>query len=309
MVGIILAVNYVIQFKRQLSSAWSQVNPKLKIGEPGFEIDTGRLKIGDGVTRWNSLPYQDTAVVDDISETLDRLSVVEDDVEEIQDDIQTINTALPGIVPPGVISQFAGTSAPTGYLLCTGQELAISSYQNLYNVLGTTYGSLTNGSGSAGTTHFRLPNLQNRVPVGRGAETEFDTLGEVGGAKTVTLNHTQIPAHSHPNTLSNNTVASSGHTHEHISPVGLNSGNPVVLGPNVGALGARGSYSYDGAIQTSTSTGFLSSQNTTFERHKVTSNGPSANTTIVINNANNTDGGGAHNNLQPYIVLNYIIKT
>lgn len=48
-----------IQFKRGLSSTWITKNPILAIGEPGFEKDTGRLKIGDGVTPWIDLPYAD----------------------------------------------------------------------------------------------------------------------------------------------------------------------------------------------------------------------------------------------------------
>lgn len=36
---------------------WTQVNPILKMAEPGFESDTGRFKIGNGVQRWSLLPY------------------------------------------------------------------------------------------------------------------------------------------------------------------------------------------------------------------------------------------------------------
>ena len=36
---------------------WAQVNPKLAAGEPGYELDTHRLKIGDGEKAWNELPY------------------------------------------------------------------------------------------------------------------------------------------------------------------------------------------------------------------------------------------------------------
>ena len=45
------------QFKRGLSEAWVQKNPILRIGEPGFEYDTYKFKIGDGVKAWNDLPY------------------------------------------------------------------------------------------------------------------------------------------------------------------------------------------------------------------------------------------------------------
>ena len=43
--------------KRGTSARWIEVNPVLKQGEPGFEIDTGNLKIGNGVDTWNNLSY------------------------------------------------------------------------------------------------------------------------------------------------------------------------------------------------------------------------------------------------------------
>ena len=46
-----------IQFKRGLSSSWTSANPTLFVGECGFETDTGKLKVGDGTTAWNSLSY------------------------------------------------------------------------------------------------------------------------------------------------------------------------------------------------------------------------------------------------------------
>lgn len=50
-------VYHVYQFKRGTAQRWVEVNPILKQGEPGFEYDTGKLKIGDGFTPWASLPY------------------------------------------------------------------------------------------------------------------------------------------------------------------------------------------------------------------------------------------------------------
>lgn len=47
----------LIQFKRGKAESWTTQNPLLKIGEPGLEWDTGKLKIGDGRRYWNDLPY------------------------------------------------------------------------------------------------------------------------------------------------------------------------------------------------------------------------------------------------------------
>ncbi len=53
----------ILQLKRGTAERWYTVNPTLAIGEPGFVYDSNKLKIGDGVTPWNELPYiEGTAV-------------------------------------------------------------------------------------------------------------------------------------------------------------------------------------------------------------------------------------------------------
>lgn len=47
----------VLQLKRGAASRWKELNPVLAAGEPGFVLDECRLKIGDGSTPWNDLPY------------------------------------------------------------------------------------------------------------------------------------------------------------------------------------------------------------------------------------------------------------
>ena len=43
--------------RRGQSQVWADINPILAEGEPGYELDTHRLKIGDGEKSWNELPY------------------------------------------------------------------------------------------------------------------------------------------------------------------------------------------------------------------------------------------------------------
>lgn len=81
-------------------------------------------------------------------------------------------------VGPGMIAPFAGGVVPSGWLLCNGAAVSRSTYADLFNAIGTSYGT---GDGS---TTFNLPDLRSRVPVGKGPDAEFDTLGETGGAKT-----------------------------------------------------------------------------------------------------------------------------
>lgn len=49
----------IIKLRRGTAAEWRAANELLSLGEPGFEKDTYKLKIGDGITLWNDLPYID----------------------------------------------------------------------------------------------------------------------------------------------------------------------------------------------------------------------------------------------------------
>lgn len=82
---------------------------------------------------------------------------------------------------------------PEGYLPCDGAAVSRTEYAALFALIGTTYGV---GDGS---TTFNVPNLKGKCIFGKkSTETEFDTLGESGGAKTINLAHSHTPnTHSH----------------------------------------------------------------------------------------------------------------
>jgi microcystin-dependent protein len=152
-------------------------------------------------------------------------------------------------VPTGSITAFAGSTAPSNFLLCDGTAVSRTTYAELFALISTTYGV------GDGTSTFNVPNLKGRVPVGRDStQTEFDTLGETGGAKTHTLVIGEIPSHNHEIQRTNSAATS---------------------------VAADASNVYE------------------------TKNGTGA----TYTSTQNSGGGGAHNNLQPYLVLNFIIKT
>jgi len=169
-------------------------------------------------------------------------------------------------LPAGSLMPYAGSSAPTGYLLCYGQAVSRSTYAALFSAISTTYGS---GDGSS---TFNLPDLRGRVVAGQddmgGSSANIltnqtgglngDTLGATGGSETHTLLITQMAEHSHlpPTTALQN-------------------------GADVDGLSGAG-------------TGVNSSRDA----------GP-----MVNEDGSSVTGGGAHNNVQPTIILNYIIKT
>lgn len=56
-----------IQLRRDSSTDWTSNNPTLALGEPGFETDTLKLKVGDGATAWNSLEYSTSLNFNDLN--------------------------------------------------------------------------------------------------------------------------------------------------------------------------------------------------------------------------------------------------
>lgn len=176
-------------------------------------------------------------------------------------------------IAPGVINMFGGSQAPSGSLLCNGAAYSRTAYPALFAAIGTTYGA------GDGATTFNVPNLQGRVPVGAG--TGYG-LGSTGGAATVALTEAQMPAHAHAGTTS----AVGDHAHSN----GLGSGGLLAVNVGFGGIGlstAGTSYTWTHAILTTGEAGAHS--------HTIQTD---------------TRGSGqAHNNMQPYVVINYIIKT
>jgi microcystin-dependent protein len=79
-----------------------------------------------------------------------------------------------GINPIGTMTMFLGATEPANWLLCQGQSLLRADYPLLFAVLGTTYGS-------ADSTHFTLPDMRQKFPLGKGASGTGSTLGATGG--------------------------------------------------------------------------------------------------------------------------------
>ncbi len=163
-------------------------------------------------------------------------------------------------VPPGSLMAYAGTTEPTGWLLCYGQAVSRTTYADLFAAIGTTYGV---GDGS---TTFTLPDLRGRVIAGQddmggvsanrltglSGGVDGDVLGATGGAESHTLVTAELASHTH--SVKYNTVA-------------LGGSSTLVV-------------SY------------------------ITSSGSKTGTNAAIASGS----GSAHNNVQPTIVLNWLIK-
>tara|TARA_Y100001963_G_scaffold72027_1_gene100110 strand:- start:2521 stop:3729 length:1209 start_codon:yes stop_codon:yes gene_type:complete len=181
---------------------------------------------------------------------------------------------LTGIVamPTGAIVPFGGSSAPTGFLLCSGQAVSRSTYSALFGVISTTY-----GAGDESST-FNIPDLRGRVVAGQDdmggssadrltgltGGVDGDTLAATGGAETHVLTTAQLATHTH------------GATKFYNSDPGLTNTRFSLV-----------------TEQTDREDSFPGYQTTTGDTNNIIST---------------TGSGSAHNNVQPTIILNYIIK-
>lgn len=148
----------------------------------------------------------------------------------------------------GTILYYSGSDIPEGWKKCNGEAISREVYSELFEVIGTRYGS------GDGVNTFNLPDFRERVAVGYAGDGVFD-LGSNGGEKTHTLTVDEIPPHKHQIKTNNDDW------------------NNTQSGGNYGTT-------KDG-------------------------------TTAWYNNnwyTENTGGGQAHNNMQPYLVVNFIIK-
>ncbi len=175
------------------------------------------------------------------------------------------NIFLDDNVPVGAIMPYGGDSDPAYWLICDGRAVSRTAYAELFAVIGTTYGT------GDGEDTFNLPDLRGKVAIG---ESTTHALGESGGAETVTLDTSQIPAHTHNSKTLTGTF------------------NPLAW-TGAGATGIVSKTSH--TVNRTNSSG---------------SNLGGATYTINATHTHDSVGGnGAHNNMQPYIVTNYIIKT
>jgi microcystin-dependent protein len=220
-------------------------------------------------------PQGPSGVVDVISPVTntgtETAAIIGIDVNEL---VTLINTSSGGnaFVPTGSIIGFGALLAPPGWIICSGAPVSRSgAYAALFSVIGTAYGA------GDGFSTFNLPNLRHRVPVGQDfTNPTFNTIGNSGGTITNILIDDNLPPHTH-------------------SPGTLTIGNSQV---DIGTRQADVNGGTQGVV------------NTTPDFDGEILNGYDHTHTIT----GNTGDGSAQflstplDNMQPYLVINYIIK-
>lgn len=185
--------------------------------------------------------------------------------------------------PPGEIILYAGLSIPSGFLFCNGVAVPrVGTYAGLFAAIGTTF-----GAGDSSTT-FNVPDLRGRVAAGADnmGGTPANVLpgynvGTSGGAAAVTLDTTQIPAHTHTDSGHTHTVTDPGHFHD---------------APNQFLVTGGGS-----AGSLNVGSGLTAISDTNSDVTGVTINSGAANN-------QDTGGGLSHANVQPTLAFNWLIR-
>jgi microcystin-dependent protein len=176
---------------------------------------------------------------------------------------------------------FAGTVAPSGWLLCDGSSYATATYPNLYAAIGYNWG----GSGA----NFNVPNFTRRTAVGSGGSgtaTLGNAVGNVGGAETHTLTQAELPTAIG---TASSSVNDPGHRHNY----GLINNNPGTGSVDGISDNAGGTTTNDRAIT------YLFDTNMAINTTGIT----------VSTSITNPGGSNAHTIMQPSAVVLKIIKT
>jgi microcystin-dependent protein len=182
------------------------------------------------------------------------------------------------ITPSGLISPFAGVNQPAGWLFCFGQTLnAVTSpqFQSLYNSIGNAYGGTNN-------SNFVVPDLRGRTSAGKDnmGGTAASRLTNINGQVLGTAGGDQNMAHNHSAT------DAGGDLRAAVGASGGDAGSLSYIATGVNGPGTVNSYTLYGLPWTTSARGF---------NHYTPVYG-------------SVSGASNSNNLQPTIVLNYIIK-
>jgi microcystin-dependent protein len=136
---------------------------------------------------------------------------------------------VPVAPPTGSVIDFAGATAPPGWLFCQGQTISRSTFPALYTVLGGASSPWGQGDGS---TTFNLPDLRGRASIGAGQGSGLTnrSLAATGGEETHQLSIAELASHTHIQNPHNHTYILAGN----VAGTGIAAGSNLANNPAAG---------------------------------------------------------------------------
>lgn len=201
--------------------------------------------------------------------------------------------------PAGIVMTYGGATAPQGWLLCDGAAVSRSAYATLFGVIGTTYGA---GDGS---TTFNLPDLSGRVAIG---PSQSHALASTGGTTTETLLESNLPVHTHEvpqHGHDNDIVVSMPSLSHSVTQPGYTYNSPNSRTHRTPSSKTTSHYTNTGTATASNSAALVIAD------HPPTAciTSGSVEDCGALSSGTFQGGGGSHDNMQPYLSVNYIIST
>lgn len=304
------------------------------VGTDGITTANSMTKINTNFANLNSDKIETSTLDTDTSLTANSDSKI-----ATQKAIKAYVDALGGqtyLVPTGAVLPYGGSSAPSNFLLCDGTAVSRATYSTLFAVIGTTYG-VGNGSST-----FNLPNLKNRVPIGAGVATVIATFASrssnvitVTGLSNASNNEFQtgqaVVYHTTGTVITGLTndatyyVVRTGNLTFSLASSLANAQNGTVISLSSDGTGTQtftltmstrtlGDYGGEENHAMSSSELLAHTHTITMAQNSSISSGGyayDAYQTSLRNDStiNSTGGNASMNNMQPFITLNYIIKT
>ncbi|RBW59443.1 phage tail protein [Tenacibaculum sp. E3R01] len=188
----------------------------------------------------------------------------------------------------GEIKTVSFHGIPEGWARCEGQILNISEYQDLFSFIGNTYGG-------NGTSTFALPDLRGRIPLGAGNSTNLSnySTGQKGGEETHVLKENEMPSHTHIAVVTDPTSGIANIEIPAFDDLG-DSSDPS----NTGILAKS-----ENTVGTEMNLYSNKTPDTSLKPFTASVDSITGGSVTNLNNGENQP----HNNLQPYLAINYII--